>query len=67
VLILDDLLAMGTTLCAMISLLISAGVVLEDIQTMVVVELPHHRGRAFLQQRGFGRAVVHSLLVLDGQ
>lgn len=67
VLILDDLLATGTTLCAMISLLVSAGVAVEDIQTMVVVELPQHRGRAFLRQQGYGRSVVHSLLVLDGQ
>jgi adenine phosphoribosyltransferase len=67
VLIIDDLLATGTTLCAMISLLLIAGVALEDIQIMVVVELPHHRGRAFLRQQGFGRAAVHSLLVLNGE
>jgi adenine phosphoribosyltransferase len=67
VLILDDLLATGMTLCAVISLLVSAGVALEDIQAMVVVELPHHRGRFLLRQQGFSRAQVHSLLVFDGE
>jgi adenine/guanine phosphoribosyltransferase-like PRPP-binding protein len=67
VLIVDDLLATGTTLCAMLSLLMTAGIALEDIQVAVVVELPYHGGRKYLHEQGFGRVAVDSLLVFEGQ
>lgn len=65
-LVVDDVLATGNTLCAVLSLLVEAGVAVEAIQVMVVAEFPSHGGRKLLLQRGFGRVMVQSLLVFDG-
>ncbi|KAF9776217.1 hypothetical protein IL306_005623 [Fusarium sp. DS 682] len=67
VLVVDDVLATGETLVAVLKLLTKAGVQAEDIGVMVVAELPVHRGREKLRENGFGRVAVQSLLVFDGQ
>ncbi|KAI5927240.1 hypothetical protein F4810DRAFT_722424 [Camillea tinctor] len=65
--IVDDVLATGTTLCAVLQLLVhKAGISMERILVSVVAEFPVHRGRQLLRQRGFGRVRVQSLLVFDG-
>ncbi|BCS21111.1 uncharacterized protein APUU_21543S [Aspergillus puulaauensis] len=66
VVVVDDVLATGKTLCAVLHLLQEASVRAEDISVMVVAEFPVHRGRKMLHQRGFGRVNVQSLLVYDG-
>lgn len=66
VVVVDDVLATGRTLCAVLRLLSEAGVKMERISVMVVAEFPFHRGRALLCQRGFEKVRVHSLLVFDG-
>ena len=63
VLVVDDVLATGETLCAVLRLLGEAGVGAEDVNVMVVAEFPLHRGRELLHCRGFGRARIQSLLV----
>ncbi|KAF7864439.1 hypothetical protein EAF04_006573 [Stromatinia cepivora] len=45
VVVVDDVLATGRTLCAVLQLLVKAGVCVEDISIMVVAEFPVHRGR----------------------
>ncbi|KAG6000432.1 hypothetical protein E4U21_005474 [Claviceps maximensis] len=66
VVVVDDVLASGTTLCAMLQLLEEAGVGAERLHVMVVAEFPLHRGRETLRRRGFGRVKIQSLLILDG-
>ncbi|KAL7966209.1 hypothetical protein HDV63DRAFT_413225 [Trichoderma sp. SZMC 28014] len=66
VVVLDDVLATGETLCAVLQLLVKTGIDLEDISVMVVAEFPTHGGRQLLHQRGFGRVSVQSLLVFGG-
>ncbi|CAG8899878.1 unnamed protein product [Penicillium egyptiacum] len=63
VMVVDDVLATGNTLCAVLQLLGEVGIA--DISVMVVAEFPVHRGRELLCQRGFG-VNVQSLLVFDG-
>jgi adenine phosphoribosyltransferase len=66
VVVVDDVLATGETLCAVLELLHKGGVSIDDITIMVVAEFPLHRGRELLCRRGFGMIRVHSLLVLAG-
>ncbi|KAH6603207.1 hypothetical protein Trco_007982 [Trichoderma cornu-damae] len=66
VVVVDDVLATGETLCAVLQLLGEAGIDAEDVSVMVVAEFPFHRGRELLRRRGFGRVGVQSLLVLAG-
>ncbi|RMZ70453.1 phosphoribosyl transferase domain [Pyrenophora seminiperda CCB06] len=66
VVVVDDVLATGETLCAVLQLLVKASITIEDISIMVVAEFPVHRGRALLYERGFGRVNVQSLLVFGG-
>lgn len=66
VIVVDDALATGSTLCAVLGLLVKAGVETKDIHVVVVAEFPAHSGRALLLQRGFGMVRVQSLLVFDG-
>ena len=66
VVVVDDVLATGHTLCAVLQLLEKAGVDEENIRVMVVAEFPVHRGRALLHRSGFGGVLVQSLLVFDG-
>ncbi|KAK0111036.1 hypothetical protein ONS95_001416 [Cadophora gregata] len=66
VLVVDDVLSTGRTLCAVLQLLNKAGVGVEHISVMVVTEFPFHRGRALLRQRGFGTVNIQSLLVFGG-
>ncbi|KAL7921339.1 hypothetical protein ACQKWADRAFT_296196 [Trichoderma austrokoningii] len=66
VVVVDDLLATGQTLCAVLQLLVKTGVHAQDISVMVVAEFPTHGGRQLLRKRGFGRVGVQSLLVYDG-
>ncbi|KAK5733001.1 hypothetical protein LTR17_010008 [Elasticomyces elasticus] len=66
VVIVDDTLATGTTLCAVLNLLVEAGVNVEDMSVIVVAEFPAHRGRELLRREGFGGVRVQSLLVFGG-
>ena len=66
VVVVDDVLSTGETLCAVLQLLDEAGVGAEDVSIMVVAEFPVHRGRELLRQRGFGRINVQSLLIFAG-
>ena len=66
VVVVDDVLATGRTLCAVLQLLEKAGVGAENVSILVVAEFPVHRGRERLRKGGYGRAHVHSLLVFDG-
>lgn len=66
VVVLDDVLATGETLCAVLRLLDEAGISAEDVSVMVVAEFPVHRGRELLRQRGFGRVNIQNLLVFSG-
>ncbi|KAF1934723.1 hypothetical protein EJ02DRAFT_507382 [Clathrospora elynae] len=64
--VIDDVLSSGSTLCALLDLLITAGVAAENIDVMVIAEFPVHRGRELLRNRGFGTIRVQSLLVVEG-
>ncbi|OXV05900.1 hypothetical protein Egran_06331 [Elaphomyces granulatus] len=66
VVVVDDVLSTGETLCAVLQLLNEAGIGAEDVSIMVVAEFPVHRGRELLRQRGFGRINIQSLLVFGG-
>ena len=66
VVVVDDVLSTGETLCAVLQLLHEAGIGAEDVNIMVVAEFPVHRGRERLRQRGFGRINIQSLLVFSG-
>ncbi|KAL9099122.1 MAG: hypothetical protein Q9163_005335 [Psora crenata] len=66
VVVVDDVLSTGETLCAVQQLLDEAGIGAEDVSIMVVAEFPIHRGRELLRQRGFGRINIQSLLVFGG-
>lgn len=66
VVVVDDVLATGKTLCAMLQLLVQAGVRAEDVSVMTVAEFPVHRGRQLLHQRGFGGVNIQTLLVFGG-
>ncbi|MCJ1404336.1 hypothetical protein MMC11_007561 [Xylographa trunciseda] len=66
VVVVDDVLSTGETLCAVLQLLNEAGIDAEDVSIMVVAEFPVHRGRELLRQRGFGRINIQSLLVFGG-
>lgn len=66
VLVVDDVLATGRTLCAVLRLMGEAGVGPENVSVMVVAEFPIHRGRELLRRHGFGIVNVQSLLVFGG-
>lgn len=66
VVVVDDVLATGKTLCAVLQLLDEAGIGAEDVNVMVVAEFPIHRGRELVRHRGFGGAKIQSLLVFGG-
>ena len=66
VVVVEDVLSTGETLCAVLQLLDEASISAEDISIMVVAEFPVHRGRELLRQRGFGRINIQSLLVFGG-
>ncbi|KAL0253213.1 hypothetical protein SLS55_010185 [Diplodia seriata] len=67
VVVVDDVLASGETLGAVLRLLGEAGVGPEGVVgVLVVAEFPVHRGREVLRRQGFGEVRVQSLLVFDG-
>lgn len=66
VVIVDDVLASGRTLCAMLRLLEEAGIQADRVKVLVVAEFPVHRGRQLLRKHGFGGVSIHSLLVFGG-
>ncbi|KAK4693499.1 adenine phosphoribosyltransferase, partial [Lecanoromycetidae sp. Uapishka_2] len=66
VVVVDDVLSTGETLCAVLQLLDNAGIGAENISIMVVAEFPIHQGRNLLRQRGFGRINIQSLLIFGG-
>lgn len=63
VVVVDDVLSTGNTLCAVLQLLGEVGIT--DVSIMIVGEFPVHRGRQLLRQHGFG-VNIQSLLVFDG-
>lgn len=67
VVVIDDVLASGRTLFAVLSLLMKAGLPAENIAVMVLAEFPLHRGRRFLCDQGFGGVGIQSLLTFDGK
>ncbi|EEU34844.1 uncharacterized protein NECHADRAFT_98112 [Fusarium vanettenii 77-13-4] len=66
VVVVDDVLATGETLCAVLQLLSKVGIGVEDTSIIVVAEFPVYRGRELLRQHGFGGIKVQSLLVFGG-
>ncbi|KAI9771682.1 MAG: hypothetical protein M1840_001898 [Geoglossum simile] len=66
VVVVDDVLSTGETLCAVLQLLGEAGIGAEGVSIMVVAEFPVHRGRELLRQCGFGRINIQSLLIFGG-
>ncbi|KAH7230316.1 phosphoribosyl transferase domain-containing protein [Fusarium solani] len=66
VVVVDDVLATGETLCAVLQLRRKTGIGVKDISIIVVAEFPMHRGRGLLRQYGFGGVKVQSLLVFGG-
>jgi adenine phosphoribosyltransferase len=66
VVVVDDVLATGKTLCAVLSLLREVGVDEGRISVMGVAEFPIHCGRRVLREDGFGNVRVQSLLVFGG-
>ncbi|KAL5400602.1 hypothetical protein PMIN03_012239 [Paraphaeosphaeria minitans] len=66
VVVVDDVISTGKTLCAALHLLEEAGIPADNVSVIVVVELPVHRGRQLLRQHGLGRVNIRSLLVFDG-
>lgn len=66
VVVVEDVLATGVTLCAVLELLGNIGIGAEHVSVMVVAEFPAHRGRELLRRRGFGKVYVQSLLVFGG-
>jgi adenine/guanine phosphoribosyltransferase-like PRPP-binding protein len=63
VVVVDDVLSTGETLCAVLQLLDEAGIGAEDVSIMVVAEFLVHCGQELLHQRGFGRINIQSLLI----
>lgn len=66
VVVVDDVLASGRTLCAVLQLLGKVGISMENITIMVVAEFSVHRAREHLRQQGYGGARIQSLLVFGG-
>ncbi|KAK3337677.1 phosphoribosyl transferase domain protein [Cercophora scortea] len=67
VVVVDDVLATGKTLCAVLRLLVGQiGLAVEDVSVLVVAEFPVHRGRDALRRNGFGGVGVRSLMVFGG-
>jgi len=66
VVVVDDVLSTGETLCAILQLLTRDGISAEDISVIVVAEFPAHRSRELLRQCGFGTVNIQSLLVFGG-
>lgn len=66
VVVVDDVLATGVTLCAVLQLLTEVGVGAAQVSVLAVAEFPVHRGRELLRRRGFGGVNVQSLLVFGG-
>ncbi|PPJ55485.1 hypothetical protein CBER1_08015 [Cercospora berteroae] len=67
VVVVDDVLSTGETICAVLQLLGEAGIETGGLNVLVVAEFPAHRGRDLLRQRGFGGVNVQSLLVFAGE
>lgn len=66
VVVVDDVLSTGNTLCAVLRLLEKAGVAPSRISALLIAEFPLHRGRHFLQKNGFDEVHIRSLLVFGG-
>ncbi|KAI1044960.1 hypothetical protein LB503_013581 [Fusarium chuoi] len=66
VVVIDDVLATGKTLYAVLQLLAGASISNENISIIVVAEFPVHHGRELLYHHGFGDISIQSLLVFDG-
>lgn len=65
VVVVDDVLATGNTLSAVLQLLGKTNAC-SDVKIIAVAEFPVHRGRELLRERGYGEVNIQSLLVFDG-
>jgi adenine/guanine phosphoribosyltransferase-like PRPP-binding protein len=63
VVVVDDVLTTGKTLCAVLQLLNKAGIGAKDVSVIAMAEFPVYRGWELLRRRGFGRVNIQSLLV----
>ena len=66
IVVVDDTLASGETLCAVLQMLRDTGVAAENVSAMVIAEFPIHCGRELLCKRGFSGVSVQSLLTFGG-
>ncbi|KAG8156308.1 hypothetical protein KVR01_013843 [Diaporthe batatas] len=66
IVVVEDVLATGETLHAVLRLLDQAGVGAGRVHVMAIAEFPLHKGRELLHRNGFGRASIQSLLVFGG-
>ncbi|KAK4160291.1 adenine phosphoribosyltransferase [Cladorrhinum sp. PSN259] len=67
VVIIDDVLATGRTLCSILELVVGkVGLGAENVSVLVVAEFPAHKGREMLKKKGFGEVAVGSLVVFGG-
>lgn len=62
VVIIDDVLSIGGTLCAVLRLLEEPGLSTEHTGMTVAAEIPMHHAREPLRQRGFGKVRMQRLL-----
>jgi orotate phosphoribosyltransferase len=66
IVVVDDTLATGETLCAVLQALKVAGVAVENVSVLVVAEFLIYCGRELLCRHGFAGVNVRSLLLFDG-
>ncbi|KAF4120607.1 FAD/FMN-containing dehydrogenase [Geosmithia morbida] len=59
IVVVDDVLATGNTLGALLMLLKHAGINTDNVSVLVVAEFPAHRARENLRMRGFGSPVAY--------
>jgi adenine phosphoribosyltransferase len=65
VVVVDDVLATGNTMSAVLQLLDKTNAC-ADVKVLVVAEFPFHCGRNLVKQSGYGGVHVQSLLVFEG-
>lgn len=64
ILVVDDVLASGRTLCGILKLLTRDGIDAKNVRILVIAEFPVHEGRQLIRREGFGCCHVQSLSTL---